>query len=48
MTDERVDDRTLDLLLRKARSYADFENRPVPEALLRQAHELMKMGPDHR
>ena len=45
MTDERVDDRTLDLLLRKARSYADFENRPVPEALLRQAHELMKWGP---
>jgi 3-hydroxypropanoate dehydrogenase len=45
MTDERVDDRTLDLLLRKARSYADFEDRPVPEALLRQAHELMKWGP---
>ena len=45
MTDQRVDDRTLDLLLRKARSYAEFEDRPVPEDQLRAAHELMKWGP---
>jgi 3-hydroxypropanoate dehydrogenase len=41
MTDEEM----LDRLLRKARSYAEFEDRPVPEALLRAAHELMKWGP---
>ena len=45
MTDDRMDDRALDLLLRKARSYAEFQDRPVPEALLRQAHDLMKWGP---
>ena len=41
MTDEEM----LDRILRKARSFAQFEDRPVPEALLRQAHELMKWGP---
>lgn len=41
MTDEEM----LDRLLRKARSYAEFEDRAVPEALLRAAHELMKWGP---
>ncbi|HEX6317908.1 MAG TPA: malonic semialdehyde reductase [Burkholderiales bacterium] len=41
MTDEEM----LDRLLRKARSYAEFEDRPVPEALLRAAHGLMKWGP---
>jgi 3-hydroxypropanoate dehydrogenase len=40
-----TDEKTLDLILRKARSYASFEERAVPEALLRQAHELMKWGP---
>jgi 3-hydroxypropanoate dehydrogenase len=40
-----ADERTLDLMLRTARSYGDFEDRPVPEALLRQAHDLMKWGP---
>jgi 3-hydroxypropanoate dehydrogenase len=40
-----TDDKTLDLILRNARSYAEFEERPVPEALLRAAHELMKWGP---
>ena len=40
-----ADERTLDLMLRKARSHADFEDKPVPEALLREAHELMKCGP---
>jgi len=41
MTDEEM----LDRLLRKARSYAEFEERAVPEGLLRAAHELMKWGP---
>lgn len=40
-----TDDETLDLMLRKARSYAEFEERPVPVELLRAAHELMKWGP---
>lgn len=40
-----TDEKTLDLLLRKARSHGDFDGRPVPEALLRAAHELMKWGP---
>jgi 3-hydroxypropanoate dehydrogenase len=40
-----TDDRTLDLLLRKARSYGEFLDKPVPEELLRAAHDLMKWGP---
>jgi len=40
-----ADEGTLDLILRKARSYGEFEDRPVPEELLRAAHDLMKWGP---
>jgi len=40
-----ADEGTLDLILRNARSYGDFEDRPVPEERLRAAHELMKWGP---
>jgi len=40
-----ADEKTLDLLLRKARSHGDFTERPVSEELLRAAHELMKWGP---
>ena len=40
-----ADEKALDLILRKARSHGDFLDRPVPEALLREAHELMKWGP---
>jgi 3-hydroxypropanoate dehydrogenase len=40
-----TDDQMLDLMLRKARSHSDFADKPVPEDLLRQAHELMKWGP---
>ncbi len=40
-----ADDKTLDLLLRKARSHGDFTERPVGDELLRAAHELMKWGP---
>jgi 3-hydroxypropanoate dehydrogenase len=40
-----ADQGTLDLILRNARSYGEFEDRPVPEELLRAAHDLMKWGP---
>lgn len=40
-----ADEETLDLILRKARSHSDFGDKPVDEALLRAAHELMKWGP---
>lgn len=40
-----TDAKTLDLLLRNARSYGDFLEKPVPEELLHAAHELMKWGP---
>src|SRR5262245_42944216 len=40
-----TDEKTLDLIVRNARSHGDFQDKPVPEALLRAAHELMKWGP---
>ena len=40
-----TDQKTLDVMLRAARSHGDFQDQPVPEALLREAHELMKWGP---
>jgi len=40
-----VDEKTLDLILREARSHAKFHDRPVDGALLRAAHERMKWGP---
>ena len=40
-----ADQKTLDLLLREARSHSDFSDRPVAEEALRAAHELMKWGP---
>ena len=40
-----ADEKTLDLLLRKARSHGDFLDKPVREDTLRAAHELMKWGP---
>jgi len=40
-----ADEKTLDLILRNARSYGAFEDKPVPEELLRAAHDLMKWGP---
>ena len=40
-----ADDKTLDLLLRKARSHGDFLEKPVSEETLRAAHELMRWGP---
>ena len=40
-----ADAKTLDLLLREARTHSDFIDKPVGEELLRAAHELMKWGP---
>jgi 3-hydroxypropanoate dehydrogenase len=40
-----ADDKTLDLILRNARSHGKFHDRPVDMALVRAAHELMKWGP---
>ena len=40
-----TDEKTIDLLLRNARSHGDFDDRPVPETLLRAAYDLMKWGP---
>jgi 3-hydroxypropanoate dehydrogenase len=40
-----TDSQLLDVMLRQARSHGDFQDKPVPEALLREAHELMKWGP---
>jgi 3-hydroxypropanoate dehydrogenase len=40
-----ADDKTLDLILRKARSHGDFTDKPVSDESLRAAHELMKWGP---
>ena len=41
MTDQEL----LDVMFRSARSYGEFREEPVPEALLRAAHDLMKCGP---
>lgn len=40
-----ADDKTLDVMLRQARTHSDFTDRPVSEETLRAAHELMKWGP---
>ena len=40
-----ADDKTLDLILREARTHNDFLDKPVPDSLLHAAHEIMKHGP---
>jgi 3-hydroxypropanoate dehydrogenase len=40
-----ADGKTLDLILRKARSHSEFDHRPVGDEALRAAHEIMKWGP---
>jgi 3-hydroxypropanoate dehydrogenase len=40
-----VSDEYLDVLFRKARTHNVWLDRPVDDALLRQAHDLAKMGP---
>jgi len=47
-TRERIrvlDEDSLDLLFRKARSYHAFTDRPVPHEKLRELHALMNWGP---
>src|SRR2546422_9752882 len=39
------DEKCLDVILRTARTHNVFTDRPVSDATLRQAHELMKWGP---
>lgn len=40
-----LDEEALDLLFMKARTHNGWQDRPVPEALLRRAVEIAKMGP---
>ena len=40
-----ADDKTLDLILLKARTHGDFTDKPVSDEVLRAAHDLMKWGP---
>lgn len=40
-----ADDKTLDLVLRRARTHSDFIDKPVSDEVLRAAHDLMKWGP---
>ena len=40
-----IDDQALDTLFRNARTANGFLDRPVPDELLRQAFDLMKMAP---
>jgi 3-hydroxypropanoate dehydrogenase len=37
--------KALDLIFRKARTYSAWLDKPVEDALLRQVHDLAKMGP---
>ncbi len=41
----RLDDAAIDLLFRNARTHNGWLDRPVPEALLREAVEIAKIGP---
>ena len=41
----QADAKTLDLILREARTHGDFQDRPVGDELLRAAHDIMKWGP---
>jgi len=40
-----ADEKTLDLLLRNARTHSDFTDKPVTDDVLRAAHDIMKWGP---
>ncbi|MFN3883535.1 MAG: malonic semialdehyde reductase [Rhodocyclaceae bacterium] len=41
----RLDDAALDQLFRAARTHNAWQDKPVPDSLLRELHELMKWGP---
>ncbi len=40
-----MDDPSIDLILRKARSHYSWRDEAVPESLLRRLHDIMIMGP---
>lgn len=40
-----LDDRSLDILFRSARTHSAWLPKPVPTDLLKQVHDLAKMGP---
>lgn len=40
-----VDDKALDQIFREARTHSKWLDKPVPEALLHQAWDLVRMGP---
>jgi 3-hydroxypropanoate dehydrogenase len=43
--DNQANDSSLDLMFRKARTHNAWQNRPVPDALLREVYDLAKMPP---
>lgn len=42
---DRLDDDGIDLILRDARSHYDWQDRPVPDALLQEIYAIAAMGP---
>ena len=40
-----IDNRGLDLLFNEARTYNGWEDKEVPDTLLKQLYDLTKMGP---
>src|SRR5260370_9184746 len=42
---QRLNDEALDLIFRKARTHNVWLDQPVPDDLLRQIYDLMKLGP---
>jgi 3-hydroxypropanoate dehydrogenase len=45
MAHETLDDRALDQLFRNARTFNKWQDRPVPDAKLREVYDLLKWGP---
>ena len=45
MAPETLDDRALDQLFREARTHNKWQDRPVPDAKLRELYDLLKFGP---
>ena len=41
----RLDEKSIQLILTRARSHYAWQNKPVDMALLQQAYDIMKMGP---
>src|ERR1700704_3154442 len=42
---QKVDDAALDTLFREARSYSKWQQKPIPDATLRDLYDLVKWGP---